>query len=201
MVKKAFLGLAAATVAAVPSLAQENMVTRLPEVNTERIQKNYSEAEKGFWIAAEAVGGYSCRLFNSNFGLAEIDVTAGYRFSEYARAGLGFGARYYFDNPHVRFYSSEWAFPVYANIRGNIIPTNYRTTVPYYSFDVGGTIRDGFMIRPTVGLRIGQPRSAFLIGLTYTGQSLKSFRWDYDETRCPSRRFVSFISLKLGYEF
>lgn len=200
MVRK-FL-LAAALFFGVSSVvAQENQVYRMPEVETRDITKNYSSFDTGFWIAAEAVGAYSCRLYNSNFGLTEIDVTAGYRFNEYLRVGLGLGARYYFDNNKVRYYSSEWAMPIFANIRGNIIPTNYRTTVPYYSFDIGGTVRDGFMIRPTIGLRIGQPRNAFLLGLAYTGQSLKGFEFSPENKRLSKQRFVSFITLKLGYEF
>ena len=200
MVRKLLMGFALLCCVAVAN-AQENQVNRLPEINTKNLQKNYSSSETGFWIAAEAVGGYSCRLYNSNFALAEIDVTAGYRFSEYIRVGAGFGGRYYFDNDKVRYNSSEWAFPIYVNARGNFIPTNYRTTVPYWSCDLGGTILDGFMLRPTVGLRIGQPRSAFLIGLTYTGQSLKGFTWNERGTRDSHTKFVSFISLKLGYEF
>ena len=200
MVKASILALAAC--AAMTLHAQENQVNRLPEVNgREQLQKNYSATETGFWIAAEAVGGYSCRISNSNFALAEIDVTAGYRFCEYLRVGAGFGGRYYFDNDKVRYRSSEWAFPIYANVRGNMIPTDYRTTVPYYSLDIGGTVQDGFMLRPTVGLRIGQKRSAFLLGLTYTGQSLTGFAYDDEGNKYSKNRFVSFISLKLGYEF
>ena len=186
---------------ATAAFAQENRVTRMPEVNGTNLQHTYSEDNSGFWMSAEAVGGYSCRLYNSNFSFAEVDVTAGYRFNEYVRVGLGFGGRYYFDNDKVRYNGSEWGFPLYANVRGNFMPTQYRTTVPYYSFDLGGTILDGFMMRPTVGLRIGQQRSAFLIGLTYTGQSLKGYTWNERGTKDPHFKFVSFISLKLGYEF
>ena len=101
------------------------------------------------------------RLFNSNFGYTEIDAVAGYRFNEYVRVGLGLGARYYFDNNKVRSTLSEWAFPIFLNVRGNFIPTRYRDVVPYYSFDIGVTVRDGFMLRPTVGLRVGRERSAW----------------------------------------
>ncbi len=123
---------------------------------------------------------------------------AGYRFNEYVRVGLGLGARYYFDNNKVRSTLSEWAFPIFLNIRGNFIPTRYRDVVPYYSFDIGGTVRDGFMLRPTVGLRVGLERSAFLVGLGYVGQDLSTY--SRDNLR-KTRRFVNFITLKLGYEF
>lgn len=123
---------------------------------------------------------------------------AGYRFNEYVRVGLGLGARYYFDNNKVRSTLSEWAFPIFLNVRGNFIPTRYRDVVPYYSFDIGVTVRDGFMLRPTVGLRVGRERSAFLVGLGYVGQDLSTY--SRDNLR-KTRRFVNFITLKLGYEF
>ena len=93
---------------------------------------------------------------------------------------------------------SEWAFPIFLNVRGNFIPTRYRDVVPYYSFDIGVTVRDGFMLRPTVGLRVGRERSAFLVGLGYVGQDLSTY--SRDNLR-KTRRFVNFITLKLGYEF
>jgi len=206
MVKKCIFIAAMSLLAAIPVFSQENEVRRMPSVNNQNLQKNYSTFQTGFWISAEAVGGYSCRLMNSNFAFAEIDVTGGYRFNEYLKIGVGFGGRYYFDNSKVRFSSSEWSFPLYANVRGNFIPTAYRSVVPYYSVDLGGTIRDGFLFRPAVGLRIGQQRNAFLVALAYTGQGLQSY-----EYRIPAgspfilkekkNKFVSFISLKLGYEF
>lgn len=59
-------------------------------------------------------------------------------------------------------------------------------------------MRDGFMLRPTVGLRVGLERSAFLVGLGYVGQDLSTY--SRDNLR-KTRRFVNFITLKLGYEF
>lgn len=54
------------------------------------------------------------------------------------------------------------------------------------------------MLRPTVGLRVGLERSAFLVGLGYVGQDLSTY--SRDNLR-KTRRFVNFITLKLGYEF
>lgn len=201
MVKKILIACALAAGSALLCQAQENQVNRLPEVDNRNAQKVYTENETGFWCSAEAVGAYSCRLFNSNFSLAEVDFTGGYRFNEYLRVGIGIGGRYYFDNSKVRYTSSEWAFPLYANVRGNFIPTQYRSVVPFYSFDLGGTIRDGFMMRPTVGIRVGQERHAFLLGVGYTGQDLKSFEINDMGHKVSKRKFVSFVTLKLGYEF
>jgi hypothetical protein len=83
-------------------------------------------------------------------------------------------------------------------VRGNFIPTQYRSVVPYYSFSIGGSIRDGFFFRPTVGLRIGQQRSAFLVSLSYVGQSMKGYKWNKELKYVD---YVSFISLGIGYEF
>lgn len=200
MVKNLLTGLIIA-LSVLSTSAQENHVRRLPDIEKSGEQKIYTDKTDGFWIAAEASGAYSCRLYHSNFGLAEVDVTAGYRFNEYFRCGIGVGARYYFDNDKVRFDSSEWACPIYANVRGNIIPTMYRNVVPFYSFDIGGSIRDGFMIRPVVGIRVGQARHAFLLGLGYLGQNLKSYDFDESGKRYAKGKFVSFITLRLGYEF
>ena len=77
------------------------------------------------------------------------------------------------------------------------MPGLYRRTVPYDGVEVGGSIKDGFMIRPSVGVRIGEPRQAFTLALSYMGQDIKS----YSESREKSYRYTSFVCLRLGYEF
>lgn len=187
----------------IPALSQENKVKRLPEINPNKSEENriYTENQTGFFCAGEFVGAYSCRLENSNFGFLELDAIGGYRFNEYLNVGAGVGARYYFANNNVRYSSAKWAGPLFIDIRGQFIPHLYRNYVPYYSFDIGGTIRDGFMLRPTLGLRIGEPRSAFLIGIAYTGQNLTSYKWGEAGQKKKKDRFVSFITLKVGYQF
>ena len=98
--------------------------------------------------------------------------------SDYVRVGVGIGGRYYGGNHDFRANSGEFSVPIYANVRGNFIPTEYRKVVPYYSFDLGGALRDGVFLRPTIGLRIGEPRAAFLIGISYLGQSTKMWKDD-----------------------
>ncbi len=86
--------------------------------------------------------------------------------------------------------------PLYATLRGNIIPSEYRNIVPYYSFDMGASIRDGFMVRPGIGIRVGQNRNAFLINLSYLGQNI--IATEYNQRK---NKFTSFVMLKVGYEF
>lgn len=165
----------------------------LPEVKKDADLSDPADYSTGFWIRTRLTG--SCSLFLSETctPLVDFDVAGGYRFSQYLKVGVGFGARYYFNNSDLRHSSIEWAFPIFATVTGNFIPETYRNVVPYYSFDIGGAIRDGFMMRPTVGIRVGQSRSALLLGLTYTGQSL---RYKTDKTK-----FVSSLGLSVGYEF
>lgn len=201
MVKKMFLGILV-SLFVFPAFAQENRVKRLPEIAqpTSEDYHVYREKNTGFFAAAELVGGYSCRLFNSNFGFLELDAIGGYRFNEYLHVGAGLGARYYFDNNKARYTTSKWAGPIFLDVRGQFIPSLHRNVVPYYSFDIGGTIRDGFMIRPTLGLRIGENRSAFLVGIAYTGQDMTT-PWYREGERVKRGRFVSFVNLKIGYQF
>ncbi|MBD5206928.1 MAG: hypothetical protein HDS79_01455 [Bacteroidales bacterium] len=177
--------------------AQENRVNRIPEVTPDSNQTRYEEFDKGFWWSAEALGGYSTRIYGHNMGMAELDVTAGYRFSEYIKVGLGLGARYYINQDHVRRYSSAWGMPIFVAARGNFVPGKYRFVTPYWGMEFGGSVRDGVMLRPTIGLHIGDPRSAFTIGLSYMGQSLATYNFEgHDATH-----FTSFFCLRLGYEF
>lgn len=182
--------------------AQENTVNRIPSTGSNDAVKDYSAAGSGFWIAAELSGGASLRLNHSNVSFGELDVTGGYRFNSYLKVGVGFGGRCFINNDRLRFSSVPWDFPVYVNVRGSFIDDTYRTCVPYYSFDLGAAVRDGFMVRPTVGVRFGQPRNAFLLGLSYIGQVVKG----YDDDMTPGlvvekSRFVSMLALRLGYEF
>ena len=50
---------------------------------------------------------------------------------------------------------------IFVNARGNFISQEVREIVPYWSVDIGGAIRDGFMFTPSFGCRIGEQRSAF----------------------------------------
>lgn len=174
---------------------------KIPQEKNSNVYREYSEYDKGFWCAIELQGGTSCHHKRDNVGMLELDFVGGYRFNEYLRVGLGVGSRYYFNNNDLRYTSVKWAYPVYLNVRGNFIPGEHRTVVPYYSFDIGGAAKDGFLFRPTIGVRFGEKRSAFLLGLSYLGQSLKSFKVNEDNTVSPDRIYSSFITLKVGYEF
>lgn len=158
---------------------------------------DYTNYQQGFWCAVELQGAYSCHLKNDNGALTELDIVGGYRFNEFFRLGLGLGARYYIENDKIRHSDIKWSFPIFLNLRGNIIPSEHRTVVPFYSVDLGGTVRDGFMVRPTIGVRLGDPRSAFTVGITYLGQSLKA---PVAEGKY-KRDYTSFVGLKIGYEF
>lgn len=175
----------------VQKIAYEDDSIVMPKAENTNKYVDYSQLDKGFFIAPEVQASYSCLSENNMIGV-ELGVVGGYRFNEYLRVGLGLGARYYI-NDNVRYQNSLWAMPIYANIRGNIISMEHRHIIPYYSFDIGATIGDGFFFRPTIGLRFGEPRSAFLLGVTYWCQNIK-----FNSGR---NKLTSFFGLKLGYEF
>lgn len=200
MVKKLLLP-AFVAMATLAGFAQQNQVTRLPDVDASHEYSVYSDYERGFFIAAEASGGYSVRLNKPNFSYAEIDVVGGYRFNEFFHLGLGLGGRYYVNNNKVRFSSIKWAAPVFLNLRGNLMPHKYRHVVPFYSVDLGGTLRDGLMFRPSVGLRLGEPRNAFLISIGYMAQAMSGYKCSELGIVDKDNIVVSFVTLKLGYQF
>ena len=61
--------------------------------------------------------------------------------------------------------------PIFAALRGNMIPVLYRV-VPYWGLDFGGSIRDGVMLQPTIGIKVGEPRQAFTLGFSYMEQNI-----------------------------
>lgn len=157
------------------------------------IFKEYRELDAEYWSAVDFSFGNTIHLSEKNMQHVELNWINGYRFNEFLKVGAGFGARYYINNQDMRSSSIRWAFPVFADFRGNFMPQTSRSVVPYWAFDIGGIIRDGFMLSPTVGLRIGEKRSCLLLGVNYTGQTMKLCG--------EGRHFENVVSLKIGYEF
>lgn len=205
--KKLFIILSAVAFTVSAAVAQNNAAEagRTVKMPTESAKplKDYGSASAGFWNAVELQGGYSVNHGHSNIGLTELDYVAGYRVNEFFRFGAGVGARFYPKSTDLRDTSWKWSFPIFVNVRGNIISREqYRTVVPYYSLDAGAAIRDGFMVRPTIGLRIGDfERSAFLVGISYLAQNVRIAKIDSDGRRSRDKYLSSFITLKIGYEF
>lgn len=152
--------------------------------------QDYRSRELRFFFAAEVQGAYELTHPSAVGFATDLNVVAGCRINEYFRVGLGVGARYYVNGSNYRSHRlKDWACPIFANFRGNIISEEYRDAVPFYSLDIGGTIGDnGFMIRPSLGYRFGVSHSAFLLAASYWGQ-------------VSDGRYLSFVGIKLGYEF
>lgn len=190
---KKLLSLAIALLLSSYCLAQENEVKRLPEKPHTSNYRDYSTTDNGYWTAVELNGGATAMTGRRNLPFAEGTWVNGYRFNEFLRVGVGFGAKYYFNNDDVRTKSSPWVFPLYADFRGNIISMYNRTVVPYWSADIGSEIRNGFFFSPTIGLRIGEARNAFLIGINYRIGTM--------DTKKKENEARSMFALKIGYEF
>lgn len=194
--KKIALMIAGAFVA-LTAAAQDNQIKRIPTVGSDPNQEQFTTYETGVWFAAEALGGYSCHLEGHNMGMAEVDFTVGYRFNQYLKVGIGAGARYYTDQSYLRRSSVKWGMPIYATVRGNLMPGLYRRTVPYWGLEAGASVRDGGFFRPTIGVRVGEPRQAFTLGLSYMGQNIATYNSQGEK----AGKYTSFVCLRLGYEF
>lgn len=195
--KKIITAIALLLLTVVAAGAQDNEIKRIPNKGYDPNQQQYETFRTGFWAAAEVVGGVSCNHKSHNLGFSEVDVTAGYRFSQYFKAGIGIGARYYINQGNARRGDIKWGMPLFATVRGNLMPGEYRNVVPYYQVEVGGSIRDGFMFRPGLGLRIGEPRNAFTVAINYMGQDLAT----YNKSGAKATKYTNFVALRLGYEF
>lgn len=155
---------------------------------------NIAEEHGGsFWYAIEAGGGSTTMIKQKNVAIAAASFTGGYRFNQYLKVGLGIGILFYPNNQNVRNKESLLGMPLFVNARGNILSDDTRHTLPYWSVNIGTTIPDGFFMSPSVGLRIGEKRNAFLISIGYTLRHLKSYPGTIS--------YYSGALLKLGYEF
>lgn len=173
------------------ALAQQTV--RLPE-KPKQGYTHHSDLDKGFWCSIEAEGGSSVFIEKRNMQVGGARFTAGYRFNEYLKVGAGFGGRYYFNNNDVRRKrDSGFTLPLYADLRGNFISQRNRDVVPYWNVSVGGAVWDGFFFSPTIGLRFGEERDSWLLGLSYSFNNIQAAPGNSKE--------ANFLLLRVGYEF
>lgn len=191
--KKSIVLTAAFALCTCLATAQERTI-KMPEEGggTSKIF-NTAQADKGYWCSVEAAGGSTLMEGRKNVAMAEVSFTNGYRFSEFFKVGVGIGALYYINNSNVRCSSRHLAMPLYLNARGNMLTDAIRGCVPYWSVDAGAVFPDGLFLAPTVGLRVGDKRSAFLVGIGYSIRQIDAKRG--------ADTGYSGASLRIGYEF
>ena len=173
--------------------AQDRQI-KMPEAPKQEKYTEFTLKDKGYWCSVEFGVAPSVRFHETCMWTSTLSFVNGYRFNDYLRLGVGIGAGYYFANNDVaRDTDIRWTMPIFVNARGNFISQEVREIVPFWSVDIGGAVRDGFLFTPSVGCRIGERRSAFLASLGY------SYRGIDAKKGLSSNR--SFIVLKIGYEF
>nr|WP_297938347.1 hypothetical protein [uncultured Lachnoclostridium sp.] len=180
------------SILSVPAFGQYREV-KMPNKPQQSNYRDYSSENKGFWYSVEAEGGSSIIEHSRNLQYAAVTFTGGYRLSEYLRLGAGFGGKMYVNNSEVRNVNTKYGIPIFANVRGNFISAYDRDGVPFWSVNVGGITQEGFYFSPSVGYSFGGLRNNFQIGLAYTYTRFK----DNSEVN----RNISYLGLKLGYEF
>lgn len=190
--RKTLLSIAFLALAAV-SNAQERVI-KMPEAPKQSKYTEFSLKEKGYWWSADVSVGPSLTFHEKNLLTTGVSFVNGYRFDDYLRVGIGIGAQYHAaNNDAIRDTDIKWTMPIFLNARGNFISQEVREIVPFWSVDMGGVIRDGFLFTPSIGARIGEQRSAFLVSLGYSLRTIDA-KEDHAKTR-------NYIVLKLGYEF
>ena len=180
--------------------AQSDKEVILPQKPHRATYVDHTQSETGFWCSAEVEGGSTVMLNHVNMQAAQLTYTGGYRFNEYLKVGAGFGVKYYINNnSHRRGKANSCTFPLYVNVRGNFLSQAERSMVPYWSVSVGNVFKDGFFFSPSVGLRFGEQRNSWLVGLSYSLNHINTDRLEVP----PATRLetTSSLMLHVGYEF
>lgn len=164
---------------------------RMPKMPKKKAFKDFSQQEKGIWFAFEAGAGSTAESNMRNAQIATATATAGYRFSEYLKVGVGVGGGYYFNNSDIRQSGSRVNIPVFVNARGNLMTQEYQTAVPYWNFSIGSRVNDGMFISPGIGFRFGEHRSSFIMAVKYEYGQIKLV---------DGKKWCSSFHLSLGYE-
>lgn len=197
--KHYFIMLGLCSVFATTGLAQNNNGVTLPQKPHRATYTDYRQNEKGFWCAAEWEGGSSVMVEHRNMQSVQLAYTAGYRFNEFIKVGAGLGGRYYVNNnKECRGEASAWTLPIFVNARGNFISQTDRSVVPYWSVCVGGIVGDGAFLSPSVGLRIGEPRNSWLLGISYCLNHINTSQLVSTDKKVSTSHA---LQLHIGYEF
>ena len=182
----------------VRTLSRGNVIVPNDPGNSKYV--HYSEAERGYWIAAEVSGGMSLDS-GPHVGYTQLSMVNGYRLSDYFKFGLGLGVRYYLENENQRIKRSAWAYPIYLDLRGNFTSQKIHRIAPFWSMDIGTTICDGFFVSPTLGVKFGGQRSNLTLGVGYLGQNVRTLKLTKDYDIVKSTKMLNILSVKVGYEF
>lgn len=176
------------------AMHQVSAQIRLPDRPNRPSYIDHTDEDCGFWMAGEAHVGSTIMLKNTNALRSGVAVVGGYMVNEFIKVGVGLGVNVYaLNNNKIRDTDIPFTMPLFFDFRGVFMTQEVRNLVPYWSCDIGGAIRDGFFFSPTIGLRIGEKRDSWLIGLSCGLNSIKN-KPNIDST-------ISSMSLKIGYEF
>lgn len=190
--KKIILTLLCATMSIVCT-AQENTVNRLPDTPKHPVYKDHTVTQTGYWFSTEGFFGTMADPNSKNLQFIGAQFVNGFRLNEFLRGGVGIGLKHYFKSDDVRTSTTALGFPLFANLRGNLLSQNDREIVPFWSIEAGTEIRTGYYVSPLVGFKIGEQRSSFTVGVSYTMIQMDTKDKDDDIRNC--------ITLKFGYEF
>lgn len=167
---------------------------KMPQAPKQEKYTEFSLKESGYWWSMDLGVAPSLKFHETSLWTSTLSFVNGYMFSDYLKLGVGIGATWYFaNNDKIRDTDIKWAMPLFVNARGSFISQEVREIVPFWSVDIGGAIRDGFLFTPSIGCRIGERRSAFITSIGYSYRNIDTKK-GYGSSR-------NFVTLKIGYEF
>lgn len=182
-------------------LASENIAK---DKNKSADDTPWHQRDKGWWCAVEAHAGSVWYKPKTYEGMVGFTVVNGYRFSQFAKLGIGIG----FNGVLYDYkYTSQFPYKLMTgslrlilNARGNIIRQDSRRCVPFWNADVGCDVfHELFFFDAGVGVRVGLAkknfnRHAFVLSANYIGRMV-------DEHYNVESNFSNGIMFKVGYEF
>lgn len=171
-----------------------DLTYKMPTEKGRKGYQYYSEKDRGFWCATEALGATSVRINKKNYQYGSVDVIMGIRFSQFFKIGAGIGVGYYLNNSEIKESDTQFNFPVYGVLRGNFFSDSGRNSVPFWNIKVGWMINEDFLLNPSLGMRFGERRKAFTLSLGYMLQNVKLKSMQENSP-------VSMAALQIGYEF
>lgn len=175
----------------------------------------WHQKDKGWWCAIEVHGGAVWYRPKAYEGMVGFTVINGYRFSQFAKLGIGIGF-----NSILYDYQLISEFPyklwegsprVLLNARGNIIRQDSRRCVPFWNVDVGYDIFQYVAYFDAgIGVRVGLTkknfnRHAFVFSANYIGRMVdvmyRGQTYTKDGVIYKVGNFSNGIMFKVGYEF
>lgn len=164
--------------------SQPNSLPKIPDTPK---YTDFSLKNSGYWFSVAPGVAVASRPGFESSGCAQLELSNGYRFSEFFKLGIGIAPRMYF----CGYLDKKYSLPLFAEARGNFFSQYHTAWAPWWNANVGYSFNEGTFFTVGVGARFGGLRHNFITSVFYSLQGVE------DE----QLKFVHMLGIKLGYEF